>query len=100
MTWTAEQVRHLRYRLGLSQAEMARTLSCELHVVLRWELGEIEPSENHQKILVAMLNQAESNSEKVLRRPVAEILMQNKGLCQIHDLEVIESLDQAESRDS
>jgi transcriptional regulator with XRE-family HTH domain len=43
----AEQVRHLRQRLGISQGELARRLDCSAMTVSRWERGQLEPSADH-----------------------------------------------------
>ncbi len=89
-TWSAFEVRQLRYRLGWSRAEMARCLKLTPDMVCAWETGRFQPSEEHCSTLLAVLNQAESNAEKVQRRPIAEVVMRDRGLSQIHDLEVID----------
>ena len=93
MNWTADEIRQLRYRLGWSQAEMARCLKLELNTVSEWEAGKLPPLEAHRSALLSILHQAESNVEKVQRRPIAEAMMRDKGLSQIHDLEVIDDLE-------
>ena len=92
MIWTAVEIRQLRYRLGWSRAEMARCLKLTPDMINAWEDGRFLPTEAHCNLLISVLNQAESNAEKVQRRPVAEVVMRDRGLSQIHDLEVIDAL--------
>lgn len=94
MTWTADELRQLRYRLGWSQAEMARCLNLELSTVSQWEAGLVPPQEEHRNQLVRILHQAESNSERIHRRPIAEVIMRDRGLSQIHDMDVLDSLNE------
>lgn len=90
MTWTASEIKRLRYRLGYSQAEMARLLKLEISLVSAWEAGRFMPDHEHRNALSMIFNQAESNAEKIQRRPIAEIMMRDLGLSQIHDYEVVE----------
>lgn len=92
MSWSADEIRQLRYRLGWSRAELARILSLAPATVTSWEEGQIHPNDAHCNALLAILNQAESNAEKIQRRPIAEVVMRDRGLSQIHDLEVIDAL--------
>lgn len=92
MHWTADEIRKLRYRLGWSQAEMARCLKQEAALISSWEAGRNVPSNECGNLLLSILHQAESNAEKVQRRPIAEVAMHDRGLSQIHDLEVIDLL--------
>lgn len=89
MNWTSDELRQLRYRLGWSQAEMARNLKLDLSVVNAWETGATPPTTEHCNALFSIMNQAESNAEKVQRRPIAEAMMRTRGLSQIHDIDVI-----------
>lgn len=92
MTWTASEIRQLRYRMGWSQAEMARSLKLELATVTAWETGRSEVGEEHRSALIMIMNQAESNAEKVQRRPISEVIMKDRKLSQIHDFEVMDTL--------
>lgn len=92
MIWTADELRQLRYRLGWSRAELARSLGCEVAKVHEWEVSGIAPDSIHRNRLVLFLHQAEMTAENVQRRPVAEVLMNDRGLAQIHETEVIDCL--------
>lgn len=92
MNWTADELRQLRYRLGWSQAEMARCLKLELSTISQWEAGTVPPLEEHRNQLLRIFHQAESNSEKVHRRPIAEVIMRDRKLSQIHDMDVLDTL--------
>lgn len=97
MEFTADDIRQLRYRLGWSQAEMARCLKLELSIIAGWESGTLAPQHEHRNSLCLILHQAEHLAEKIHRRPIAEVMMRKRGLSQIHDLEVVESLDEESS---
>ncbi len=92
MNWTADELRQLRYRLGWSCAEMARTIGCELEHVMAWEAGRVAPHDAQRNNLLHIYYQAELNAEKVARRPVAEVLMNDRNLAQIHDMDVVDCL--------
>jgi transcriptional regulator with XRE-family HTH domain len=84
----AEMVRQIRYRFGWSRAEMARSMNCDVGQVLAWETGRIEPSAAARAQLTLFIAQAETNSQRVQRRPIAELIMETSGLDQIHDSQV------------
>jgi DNA-binding transcriptional regulator YiaG len=92
VSWTAEEVRMLRYRMGWSRAELARTLECDLAHVHEWERGRRLPDESQCRKLTQFQHQAEQNADSVSRRPVAEALMNDRNLSQIHESEVIDCL--------
>lgn len=75
---------------------MARRLNLELSTISQWEAGLVPPQEEHRNVLVRIFHQAEANAEKTQRRPVAEVIMKARGLSQIHDLDVIETLNEDE----
>ena len=95
MNWTSDEIKQLRYRLGWSQAEMARSLKLELTMVASWELGHQPPQEEHRHLLLSIMHQAESNAERVQRRPIAEMMMRTQGLSQIHDFDVQHGMETA-----
>ena len=95
MDWTStelRQLRQLRYRMGWSRAEMARALGCDFTQVTAWESGAAMPDAVYRSRLILFMTQADSNSERIQRRAVAEYVMENRGLDQLHNSEVIESL--------
>ncbi len=92
MNWTADEFRQLRYRLGWSRAELARNLGCEIAQILEWESVGLAPGDSRCNRLLLLLQRAEMIAENVQRRPVAEVLMKDRGLAQIHENEVIDCL--------
>ncbi len=95
MSFNATEIRNLRYRLGWSQAEMARTLGCEGQTIMEWEAGKQTPTDEYRGLLMRFFQNVESNSDKLQRRPVAEVLMAEQGLEQIHDFDVLTTLEGA-----
>lgn len=88
---TAHELKELRSRLGWSQAEFARQMKTELATIAAWELGTAQVDKSYLSRLTFIMNQAEMNAERVQRRPVAEIIMKDRGLSQIHDFDVLDS---------
>lgn len=88
MNWTAEEIRQLRYRLGWSQAEMARRLNLEISILSGFETGRASVPGHLKGSLLQILSLAESNADRVQRRPIAEVMMRDRGLSQIHDFDV------------
>ncbi|HVK60060.1 MAG TPA: helix-turn-helix transcriptional regulator [Bdellovibrionales bacterium] len=88
MNFTPEEVRQLRYRLGYSQAEMARHLHVDFSVFSQFEAGKGSLSTELNGMLVRILQQAESLADRTQRGPIAEVIMKDRGLSQIHDFEV------------
>jgi hypothetical protein len=62
-------------------------------IVNMWEAGAGRPSEELGKVLQVLQNNVESSSERVQRRPVAELLMAETGQDQIHDSEVLARME-------
>ena len=89
--WSSDEIRQLRYRLGWSRAEMARHLKLDLEKFNESESGQLPPSGELRSTLVRILYLADATAEKVQRRPIAEVVMKDLGLSQIHDLDVEES---------
>ncbi len=81
---SANELRQLRYRLGWSQAEMARRLNLELSIVSKFESGLAAIPQELQSSLVRIMFQAESNAQHVQRRPIAEVVMRENNLSQVH----------------
>lgn len=78
--------------MGWCQAELARQLKCEVDLIFQYETGEATVAESHHRILSSALWQADSAAEKTLRRPVADALMRTRGVSQIHDFDVVETI--------
>ncbi|RYZ72868.1 MAG: XRE family transcriptional regulator [Proteobacteria bacterium] len=88
MNCTAEEMKQLRYRLGYSQAEMARCLNLQLANISGFETGrESVPAELKSRVL-QIFNLAEDNAERAHRRPIAEVMMRDLGLCQIPNFDI------------
>ncbi len=51
MKWTAGEIRALRRRLGLSQAEFARQLGVRQQTVSEWETGRYAPRGASSRVL-------------------------------------------------
>ena len=52
--FTAERVKALRTRLGLSQAEFARTVGADVRSIARWESGGAQPSGSVVGVMTAL----------------------------------------------
>lgn len=78
---------------------MARTLGCQGQTVMDWESGKVAPTDEYRGLLTRFLQNVESYSDKLQRRPVAEVLMSEQGLEQIHDFDVLSTLESASLRD-
>ena len=91
-TWNAQEIKNLRSRLGWSQAEFARRMKTPLATISGWELGSMVIDEQHHPLMFAISGEADSCAERVQRRPLAESIMRDRGLSQIHDFDVLSSL--------
>jgi transcriptional regulator with XRE-family HTH domain len=89
---TADELRKLRRRLGYTQAEMARRVNTSLETVSAWESGSLALADEFRNALLRIYQQAENAADQVARRPIAEILMKDRGLSQIHDADVVDCL--------
>lgn len=98
MNWTAQEIKQLRSRLGWSQAELARQMKTELAQISSWELGTASLDEQYRSRLAQIFHQAELNAERIQRRPIAEIIMRDRGLSQIHDFDVLDTLTPTEEK--
>lgn len=88
MNCTADEIKQLRYRLGYSQAEMARCLNLQLANISGFESGRVAVPAELSSRLVTIFNLAEDNAERAHRRPIAEVMMKELGLCQIHNFDI------------
>jgi len=85
--FSKDELRRLRYRLGWSQAEMARNLNVELSVLSGFESGAAVIPAALKGSLIRISQQADSNADCTQRRAIAETLMDQLGLSQIHNFE-------------
>lgn len=92
-SWSAAEVRNLRYRLGWCQAEMARNLNLDLHALASIEMGLQEVPSDLLSHLAQINRQASSSAERLQREPMAEAMMRDRGLSQIHDFDVASELN-------
>ncbi len=92
--FSKDELRRLRYRLGWCQAEMARNLNVDLSALSGFESGAVVIPAALKSSLIRISQQADSNAETTQRRALAETLMTERGLTQIHnfDCEPSESL--------
>jgi transcriptional regulator with XRE-family HTH domain len=85
--FTNDEMRKLRYRLGWSQAEMARNLKIEISLMMGFESGTAALPAELINSLVLISCQADSNADCTQRRALAETLMEEQGLSQIHNFD-------------
>ena len=85
--FTNDEMRKLRYRLGWSQAEMARNLKIEMSSMIGLESGSTTIPAEVKSSLVLISYQADSNADRTQRRALAETLMDEQGLSQIHNFD-------------
>jgi transcriptional regulator with XRE-family HTH domain len=90
--WTAAEIRHLRLRLGWSQAELARRLGCRQQTVSEWETDSYVPQNAYSKLLDLLHDHLQVHSDQISRRPVAEVLMKVENASQITGDEITEHL--------
>lgn len=83
----ADDLRKLRYRLGWSQAEMARSLKLDLMQMAALEAGREQITGELKSSIVRILHQADSNAAQTQRTPIAEVIMKQKNLSQIHSMD-------------
>ena len=62
---TADEVRALRQRLGLTQEQLARRLNCTTMCVSRWERGASRPSRLATSALEGLANEVERKEMRV-----------------------------------
>ncbi len=74
---------------------MARSLKLEVKLISEVESGDTDLPLEHRSALARIFQQAETLSEQMQRRPIAEVMMRDLGLSQIHDLEVVEGINAA-----
>jgi len=88
MEWTGEKIRQLRRRMGWSQSDLARRLSCESGAVEAWEKNSAEPSDNVSQLLEILFNQAELAAYDITQGCMSEkhLLEQNLESIDLRDI--------------
>lgn len=89
MSWNSDEIRQLRHRLGWSQAELARRLNLDFATMTSIESGIANLPTELRSNMVRIFHEAEASAEQMIRRPIAEAMMRDRGLSQIHDLEIV-----------
>ncbi|MBK9323888.1 MAG: XRE family transcriptional regulator [Bdellovibrionaceae bacterium] len=91
--WSKQSIRSLRLRLGWSQADLARRLSCACTDVDAWESGDILPNPLIANELIMIAKQAEACSEEIHASPLVETLCEKRALGQIDFSEFEEEIE-------
>ena len=86
--WSADDIRQLRWRLGWSQAELARRLGCRQQTISGWETGIYEPQNAYSKLLEMLSSHVEHYSDQVASGSVAEAVMKQVGYTQVNSEEL------------
>lgn len=84
-----QEIRKLRQRLGWSLAEMARQLGSSVEVVANWELDADRPDPDTINQLRQFTFHVETYSEHILQQPTAEKEMEDRGLSQLTNREMM-----------
>lgn len=92
-SWSKDAIKSLRLRLGWSQADLARRLSCASTDVELWENGSRSPAAQFMNELFLISKQADVCSHEVAASPRAETLCDQKALGQIEFSEIKEEIE-------
>ncbi|MDZ4081404.1 MAG: hypothetical protein U1E10_00585 [Bdellovibrionales bacterium] len=87
-TLTPSMISNLRYSLGQSRADFARTMTVSLETVFAWESGAQVPTAVEVSSLVRLRQQSETYAERTALRPVMELALRDRHLDQIHAAEI------------
>ncbi|MGE3974914.1 MAG: helix-turn-helix transcriptional regulator [Bdellovibrionales bacterium] len=90
--WTADNIRELRWRLGWSQAELARQLGCRQQTISEWETGLYEPQNAYSKLLDQMSDRSEFYRQQIRVDSAAENVLRQAKQTQVSTDEVMEYL--------
>lgn len=86
MSWSPQQIRNLRLRLGWSLAEFGRHLGGSVREVQLWENGELNIQPEKINLLIQLVAQVERNAQRLQQEPMAEMVMERDALAQVtHD---------------
>lgn len=92
-SWNKEEIKSLRLRLGWSQADLARRLSCASTDVEAWEKGEITPAAGVINAMFLLVKQADVCSHEVHVSPLAESHCDQHALAQVEFSEIKEEIE-------
>lgn len=91
--WNKDAIKSLRLRLGWSQADLARRLSCASTEVELWENGSNAPALHFLNELFLIAKLADACSHEVHASPLAETLCDQQALGQIEFSEIKEEIE-------
>lgn len=81
--WKQDQIRLLRLRLGWTQSDLARRLSCEPQIVEALELGSLSAASDVVHKLELIAHQADLCGDEIQCLPAAENLCDQEHLGQV-----------------
>lgn len=90
--WTADSIRELRWRLGWSQAELARHLGCRQQTISEWETGLYQPQNAYSKILDQFSDRNDFYRQQIRVDSQAENVLRQARQTQVSTDEVMEHL--------
>ncbi len=90
--WKHDEIRLLRLRLGWTQADLARRLSCDLQLVESLEIGSKVAAIEVVHKLELIAHQADLCGEEIQNRPVAENMCDQEQLGQVELNKIIKKL--------
>lgn len=83
MEFTAKQIKELRLRLGWTQADMGRRMSCSSEIVAAWENGLSVPDIDCIRQMQYLQMTADNLSDQTAQRPLVDSFLLNQELDQI-----------------
>lgn len=86
---TPSMISDLRYSLGQSRADFARTMRVSLETVFEWESGVKVPNAVETSSLIRLQQQSDAYAERTALRPVMETALRERHLDQIHTADVV-----------
>lgn len=91
MEWNGKSLKELRLNLGWGPSELARRLSCTVDRVQKWEAEKSSIDGEVKEQLEILKSFVESRRHRLEAEPKADKIMRERGLDQIHQLEIDES---------
>jgi DNA-binding XRE family transcriptional regulator len=91
-TWSAKEVRELRWKLGWSRADLSRRIGISAEIVAKWELHGALPSQELALELDRLLEGVEEEAFRISRRPLVEIFLKENHVTQASN-DLIPDLD-------